>query len=280
MSGRALTMRRPSFSTKAARNAGPAAPWGWAMLGALLGLCGALLWFAPAAWLAQAVFRASDGHVQLVEARGSVWTGSARVLLLGGAGSRDLTALPGRMDWQLRPAWGGARLRLSADCCTPQPLQARVTPRFLGSGGVTVQVDDGQSQWPAELLAGLGTPWNTVQAEGSLQLATQGLSLAWYEGRLVLAGRTELLALGMSSRLSTLKPMGSYRITLTGGPTPVLEVSTIEGSMQLSGTGRWVGPRLRFNGVASAAPEHEAALANLLNIIGRRNGARSIITLG
>ena len=64
-------------------------------------------------------------------------------------------------------------------------------------------------------------------------------------------------------------------------PTPAPnELSTIEGSMQLSGTGHWVGSRLRFEGVASAAPEHEAALANLLNIIGRRNGARSIITLG
>ena len=38
--------------------------------------------------------------------------------------------------------------------------------------------------------------------------------------------------------------------------------------------------RLRFEGVASAAPEREAALANLLNIIGRRSGARSIITIG
>jgi general secretion pathway protein N len=37
---------------------------------------------------------------------------------------------------------------------------------------------------------------------------------------------------------------------------------------------------LQFSGVASAAPDREAALSNLLNIIGRRNGARSIITIG
>ena len=41
-----------------------------------------------------------------------------------------------------------------------------------------------------------------------------------------------------------------------------------------------MGSRLRFTGEASAAPEREAALSNLLNIIGRRNGARSIITIG
>jgi general secretion pathway protein N len=74
--------------------------------------------------------------------------------------------------------------------------------------------------------------------------------------------------------------MGSYRITVNGGATSTLQLATLEGSLQLSGSGRWVGSRLRFEGVASAAPEREAALSNLLNIIGRRNGARSIITIG
>ncbi len=270
-------MRRQASSVHAARHAAPSAPWGWATVGALLGLFFTLIWFAPADWLSSAVARATAGQVQLIDARGTVWTGSARLVLAGGVGSRDQAALPGRMDWRLRPAWGGARVEVRADCCTAEPLQARISPSLRG---VSVQVSDATSQWPAALLAGLGTPWNTVQAEGSLQLLTEGVTLAWFEGRMILGGRTELQALGMSSRLSTLKPMGSYRMTLTGGPTPVLELSTIEGSMQLSGTGRWVGPRLRFEGVASAAPEHEAALANLLNIIGRRNGARSIITLG
>jgi general secretion pathway protein N len=41
-----------------------------------------------------------------------------------------------------------------------------------------------------------------------------------------------------------------------------------------------VGQRLRFTGEASAAPEREAQLSNLLNIIGRRSGARSLISLG
>ncbi len=269
--------RRSALSVRSSRDTTSNSPWLTAVVGGAIGLFLTLIWLAPATWLTQAVDSASAGHVQLIDARGSVWTGSARVLLSGGAGSRDQAVLPGRLDWQLRPAWGSLRLQVIADCCTAQPLQARVTP---GLRGVSVQVNDASSQWPAALLAGLGTPWNTVQAEGSLQMNTQGLTLDWFEGRLVMGGRTELLALGMSSRLSTLKPMGSYRITLTGGSAPVLELSTIEGSMQLSGTGRWVGPRLRFQGVASAAPEHEAALANLLNIIGRRNGARSIITLG
>ena len=100
------------------------------------------------------------------------------------------------------------------------------------------------------------------------------------EGRLSIAGRAELRAQRLSSRLSTLRPMGSYRITVLGGNTPTLQLDTLEGSLQLSGSGQWVGTRLHFSGIASAAPERESALSNLLNIIGRRSGPRSIITIG
>ncbi len=259
------------------RHPAPAAAWRWAVLGALVGLVMAMVVFAPASWLAAAVQEASAGRVQLIEPRGTVWTGSAQLQLTGGVGSRDSAVLPGQINWRLRPGWLALNVQVSADCCTPAPLQARLTQHWSGAA---LQVLDGRSQWPAALLAGLGTPWNTVQAEGSLQLSTQSLSMAWFEGRLTVSGQAELAAMAMSSRLSTLKPMGSYRLTLVGGATTTLELATIEGSLQLSGSGRWTGPRLRFEGVASASPEHEAALSNLLNIIGRRNGARSIITLG
>ena len=255
----------------------PGAPWGWAVGGLLLGALLALALFAPARWLAGAVQRASAGQVLLADARGTVWNGTARLVLTGGEGSNDAAALPGRVQWQLRPAFNGIAARIGADCCTATPLQLRVA---LGLGKARVNVADGVSMWPAALLVGLGTPWNTLQLDGELGLSTQGLSVEWSEGRLALAGRAELAAARISSRLSTLRPMGSYRITLTGGATSTLELATLEGSLQLSGTGRWVGSRLRFEGVASAAPEREAALANLLNIIGRRSGARSIITIG
>jgi general secretion pathway protein N len=74
--------------------------------------------------------------------------------------------------------------------------------------------------------------------------------------------------------------MGSYRLAFTGGATPALQLDTLDGALQLQGQGHWVGSRLRFTGEASAAPDREAALSNLLNIIGRRNGARSVITIG
>jgi general secretion pathway protein N len=108
----------------------------------------------------------------------------------------------------------------------------------------------------------------------------QDFVLRWSGPKLMLAGRATLDATDLSSSLSTLKPMGSYRLALEGGPAPTLLLTTREGSLQLSGSGRWSGTSLRFDGEASAAPGREDVLSNLLNIIGRRDGARSLITLG
>jgi general secretion pathway protein N len=188
-----------------------------------------------------------------------------------------MLALPTPLDWRIRPRWDGLRAELASACCAPQPVAMRV---HIGWRSFGIDVEDSATQWPAALLAGLGTPWNTLQLDGDLVLSTQGLSVEWAEGRLALAGRAELQAQRMSSRLSTLRPMGSYRITVTGGATPNLQLQTLEGSLQLSGSGQWVGARLHFNGEATAAPGREEQLANLLNIIGRRNGARSIISIG
>ncbi len=255
----------------------PAAPWRWAGAGLLVGLALALILFAPARWLAARVSAATDGQVLLQDARGTVWNGSAQLVLTGGAGSSDAAALPSRVQWRLRPAPGGVHAVLSTECCTPQPL---ALDWRLGWNSRSLRVSDGRSQWPASLLTGLGTPWNTLQLEGELALRTESLLLQWAQGRLSVAGQAELTAERMASRLTTLRPMGSYRLVLSGGDVPTLQLSTLDGPLRLSGTGQWVASRLRFSGEASAAPEREAALANLLNIIGRRNGARSIITLG
>lgn len=270
----AATTRAPRRS---APPSGTRAPWGWAAAGLLAGSAAAVFAFAPAQWLATGLAEASGERVLLAEPRGTIWAGSARLVLTGGTASQDRSALPGRVHWKLRPGWGGLQADVSADCCTPKPLQLQAQPRW---NGARVTVADGQSQWPAEVLAGLGTPWNTLQPQGQLALHTQGLQAEWSAGRLVLAGQAQLDALAISSRLSTLRPMGSYRLTLQGGSAPTLALQTLQGDLQLSGNGQWVGQRLRFTGEASATPEREGALSNLLNIIGRRNGARSLISLG
>lgn len=258
-----------------------ASAWGWAISGIVFGALLATVIFAPARWLAALINQASQGHVLLTNARGTVWDGSAQLLLAGGSSSIGSVALPGKLDWRLRPALDHTNVHISADitasCCMAQPMRISTWP---GWNGARVVLNDHTSNWPAGVLAGLGTPWNTIQAQGTLAISTKALALDWAAGRLTLAGSLQVDAQDMASRLSTLKPMGSYRLTLNGGAVNTLQLETLQGSLQLSGTGQWVGGKLRFDGLASAVPERQDALSNLLNIIGRRDGARAIIKVG
>lgn len=257
----------------------PRTPWHWALAGALLGGMLTLSLAAPARWLAAAVAQATQGMVQLADAQGTVWNGQARLILTGGRGSRDRITLPGPAHWQLRLHFDGLHLRLHASCCTqPEaPLALHISPRW---GGAQVQLHDAQTHWPAALLAGLGTPFNTLALQGELGLHTRQLALDWQAGRLQLHGHADLTLRNMRSRLSTVQPLGSYQVQLQGGEAMSIHLSTLEGALLLNGQGQWIGQRLRFEGQASAAPGLHDQLANLLNLLGRRQGELALISLG
>ena len=257
----------------------------WALAGALLGALVGLVAFAPAAWLAGAVSAASGGQLLLTDARGTVWSGSALPVLTGGPGSRDASALPGRLEWTLSWRGLGAALRVRQACCLQGDVRALIRP---GLGRLSLQLLPGPSpslgQWPAAWLAGLGTPWNTLQLGGTLRLSSPGLTVEWVQGRVRFTGEASLDVAGASSRVVTLDTLGSYRLLLRGdaasGDAASLMLVTIDGALRLSGQGQWTSNGLRFRGEAQAADGSEAALNNLLNIIGRRQGARSVISIG
>ncbi|WP_310627848.1 type II secretion system protein N [Limnohabitans sp.] len=271
----------------------PKASTHWAWTGAGVGLAVALITQAPAHWLTQAVAQVSGERVLLQDPQGTVWHGSAQWVLNEGplniaktpntARPNTTSTLPTRVTWQLGPHldWVHLRLALSATvastCCTPQPVRINVSPLWRG---VQVQVSDHTSNWPATWLVGLGAPWNTVQPEGQMQLQTTRLQWTQQAGQSQLQGQAELQLQKLATRLSTLRPLGSYRLRLQGGDAIALKLDTLEGSLLLQGTGQLHNGRLSFSGEASAAPDAEAALSNLLNILGQRQGAKSILKMG
>lgn len=260
-------------------------PTRWSIAGALIGIIGALIVFAPASWLARALASATNEHLLIVDTRGSVWNGSGVLVLTGGAGSRDASALPGRLHWRMAVKGFGLQLAARQDCCINGDLLLGIKPGF---GRMDISVDtraDWLARLPAGLLAGLGTPWNTLQLGGSLRLSARELRLESVQGRWRQFGELQLDLLNLSSRVSTVAPLGSYRFTITADPgnpgVSTLRLSTLEGALQLSGVGTLnSGGKSRFTGEAGAAPGREEALNNLLNIIGRRQGARSVLTIG
>jgi len=256
----------------------------WAIGGAVLGVAVALVAFAPAAWLARSVASASGQRMLLADARGTVWSGSAVAVLTGGPDSRDATALPGRLHWTL--GWRGAGLELRARhaCCLNGDVALQIRPG-LGRYTVTLVPPSGWvGQWPTAFLGGLGTPWNTMQLGGAARLVSPAFKLESVQGRWIVDGRADMELVGVSSRLTTLDTLGSYRLSLTGDAAnpgiSQLSLTTQEGALQLVGNGTLGPAGVRFRGEARAAPAEEPALTNLLNIIGRRDGARSVISIG
>ena len=252
----------------------------WSITGALIGACFALVTQAPASWLANAVSNASQYRFVLQNAQGTVWRGSAIALLAdGNQGMR----LPSRLHWDFASGFDRSLMRLvmraqiKRECCTPEPVQLAVS---MGWQGIRIDIANQQSQWPAHWLVGLGSPWNTVHPEGSMQLRTENLMWQSNLGTPKVQGLAELTLSQLATPLSTLRPLGTYRLRVQGGDTMAVTLATLEGGLQLSGNGQWANGRLRFKGEARAQPAFEAALSNLLNILGQRQGAISIMELG
>lgn len=257
------------------------ARWGWA--GLVCGGAVAFVAFAPAAWLAEAVATQTGQRLLLTDARGTIWNGSAVPVLTGGPDSRGATMLPGRTDWRLGLRGMAVELRVRQSCCIDEQLLLLWRPS-LGKQVVQLMPGSGPvGEWPAAWLAGLGAPWNSMQLGGTLRISSPGAGLEAAAGRLRFTGQANLDLIDVSSSLSTLDRLGSYRVQFDAAPDgagPAFALSTLDGALLLDGKGQWTGTQLRFRGEARAAPGFEGALDNLLNIFGRRQGALSLISIG
>lgn len=275
---------RRSTAAPAAALAAPQARR-WALLGALTGGLAALLAFAPASWMAHALADVSQGRLLLAETRGSIWSGSGVLVLTGGADSRDASRLPDRLEWTLGLQGLALQIQARQACCINGSLSLRIEPG-LGRWRLDLLDNAGgwTARWPAAWMAGLGTPWNTLQLSGGVRMSSQGLQLEWAQGRWNQTGRLDLDFVNLASRVSPVAPLGSYRLTVAADPAAAgvstLQMQTLDGALQITGQGTLSGGKARFNGSAQAAPGREAGLDNLLNIIGRREGGRSLISIG
>lgn len=243
----------------------------WILIGGVAILV-TLVALLPASWVMLQFGRATGGHVNLVDPDGSLWRGSATLLLAPGADRSASTLLPGRVEWrtQFWPLFAGrVRMRLRQTDAMPDgvTLDATLRGAVLSAGSMAV---------PASLLAGLGTPFNTLDLQGDVRLD-------WTDWRLFgkdAFGQLTVTITDMSSRVSRVKPLGSYRAVLEArGANSTLDLSTSKGPLMMSGQGNFGATGASFRGTASAEPEQRDNLAGLLNLLGHPigNGAVSLI---
>jgi general secretion pathway protein N len=220
----------------------------------------------PARWLLLAA--PPDGIVSLADASGTVWNGSAWIAL-GPPGARRV--LPQALQWQwhwrtlemeLRHPWLQGPLRLSP-----------------GWTGATLSAQSLRA--PAAALSALGSPWNTLAPQGTLELKWQTLPLG---GRLPAGPLAELRWRDAATALAPVNPVGSYVLRLQGDGKSggALALSTESGLLDVSGQGSLSPRGATFQGRATYAAKADvaerAALDGLLSALGRRS--EDVVTFG
>jgi len=233
--------------------------------------------FLPASWLGKMVERQTGGRLTLGDAQGTLWNGSAFVGGAPGEGGSVTPLLPGRFAWRLSPLVLVGRVDMQLE--NPQALAQPVT--ITGSWSAW-QVSAGQLLLPAEGLAGLGAPLNTLVPSGVLRLSWDRLDLTRQPNSVAVTGRTILTMSDMGSRMAPIKPLGSYEMVMDWrGQQADLVLRTVRGALLLSGNGTLQNGRLRFSGQASAADGYEETLGNMLNLLGQRRmvNGKNIIAL-
>jgi general secretion pathway protein N len=243
-----------------------ALPW---LLVAVLSSGTVLLVLLPAAWITPAFTKASGGHVNLVDPAGSLWHGSATLMLAAGSDTSAATLLPGRIEWHTGfwPLFTGRiRMTMLQSEAMPDPITVDATAH-----GSTVS--QGTIAVPASLLSGLGAPFNTLDLQGDVRLAWSD----WRSFGKQSFGQLTVTLNDASSRISLVKPLGSYRVVVQAeGGSSAIDLSTLKGPLMLNGHGMVGGAATSFNGTASAAPEQRDNLAGLLNLLGRPSGPGTV----
>jgi general secretion pathway protein N len=161
--------------------------------------------FFPASWMASMAEKQTAGRLTLGDARGTLWRGSA---FIGGAasGNGPLTPLlPGRFSWRLSPL-----VLLGSVDAELENAESLSQPIIVKGNWHQWKVSPGAILLPAERLAALGAPLNTVQPSGQMRLSWEALQLTRQNGTIGLAGTMNLDMNDIGSRLSPVKPLGSY----------------------------------------------------------------------
>ena len=233
--------------------------------------------FLPASWLGPIVEKQTGGRLTLGDAQGTLWNGSAFIGGAPGEGGAVTPLLPGRFAWRLSPLVLFGQVNMTIE--NPQALQRQVA---INGSWSQWQVSSGELMLPAEGLAGLGAPLNTLAPSGTIRLVWNTIDLLRQPNTVAVQGRTVLSMTDMGSRMSPIRPLGSYEMAFDWrGNQADLNLRTVRGALVLTGSGMLQNGRLRFSGQASAAEGYEATLGNMLNLLGQRRmvNGKNIIAL-
>jgi len=215
---------------------------------------------APATLLAKVAEGASGGRFILANATGTVWQGGARPAIRQRSGS--LLAMEQlRWDVALLPLFTGKIIiRLDWDnVAQAQPMVATISFKQIEVRNAVIPLQ-------AAALGELSPVLQPVQLSGQMQIRSEQFTFS-SQG---LNGIAVADWLNAGSAMSSVNPLGNYRINLAGAGEK-LEVSlvTLSGALLLEGKGGFMPEQgLRFQLTARAAADSKGKLDELINNFG------------
>ena len=219
-----------------------------------------LLITAPASLLDRGLQYLTGGRLLLANASGTVWQGSATPALRQQKGSPIAF---GPLHWEVAvlPLFGAKiRTRLQWDDLPP----AAAMEAIISFGQIELQ--HALLLLPAQVLEEISPILKPAQFRGQFQIQSEHLAFTkrGVEGSAIIDWQQA------SSALSSIAPLGDYRLTLNGaGDSVNIALATTSGALLLQGQGNWSAVRgLEFHGKARAAEGKQDSLAELLSHLG------------
>lgn len=217
----------------------------------------ALIVTAPASLVDVGLRSGSDGRLRLVEAQGTLWSGSGVIEI------RDLgghTGVAKSLAWRLRM---DAMLR--AQLTYEAKFDLGTSPFPVTIFWSRIELKNADVSFPAAAL-GIGIPkLAALGLTGDVNLHIASLSL----GRSTTLGSGTLQWLAAGSALSPISPLGNYELRLNGSGAAVqATLHTLQGPLQLDGQGSWIiGHSPVFLAMASTPPQFQQRLDPFLRLI-------------
>ena len=244
---------------------------------AIVSLVLSVLFFLPASWMGTLIERQTNGRLSLGDVQGSFWNGSAFVGVAAGASDPVTPLFPGRFSWKISPLILLTQVDLELQNADSLSAPLKITGNFS-----EWHVSPAALILPTERLEGLGAPLNTIGPSGNLHLSWNNLQFIRDGSVLSAQGQLQLSLAEMASRLSPVRPLGSYKMSFDlHGANADVSLVTESGPMMLSGSGALNAGHFQFSGKAWAQEGQETKLANLLNLLGqrRKDGDKDVIAL-
>jgi hypothetical protein len=225
----------------------------------------------PASWFAWGLNQYTQGKVRLDPIGGSLWSGNGKLVVYYPPSTpHDL----GATEWSINPLWLFAG-RLQIHWQTSTPDTSIDTTFRLGFG--QVQLVDTDIAFPAQSISSFYPAATLFSPKGQVRVHTDKLSI----DESGIEGTGEIHWQNAGSSLSSVQPLGDYRLEITGGGKATnLKLTTTSGALELNGQGKWQIQDGQLQIIGTAVPRERASeLDPLLKLLGpdQGNGHRSLI---